>query len=789
MTNYLMAFRVGVRAALRQPFNTITVVAFLALGISLTTTVFSIVHGVLFRPLPYESPERLVCLTPGRVSFRAANWNPAVQPALESVASFEQVEPLRPSIFSVSGATSAETIRGAQAPPGLFELLGVGPLLGSVYSAQDPPQEVAVIAYSFWQSHFGGSESVIGQTIRVDGQPRSIVAVMPQSFDFYRLVELWVPFTQSDIQDASGPVSIFARLAADASIQRARSEVQTLAAPLQRLDLLEEGQEIQVRPLDEERGANGVGPMAVFLLICSVGVFLVVCANLVNLYLARLVHRRQEIALRFALGGGRARFGLQLIFENLPVMLVSTFLAVSATYWTIHFVSSLATPTLPAWMEFRLSWPVLVFSAALVFFVLLLASIVPAARLSSPNLQQELKESGLQVSGGVRVSRWQGACAGIQMALAMILLVVSSLILRSSNRMRNFVAELPGNTVIEGQAFFTDSDRDYRNEYYESLRQRSEAHPAVKRVAGEWRIDLELSSGALLEAVAGRTIRAGAVDVQAVDKEFFDALGMRLAEGRGIDSQDAEGTPRVAVVNRKLGEMLWPREPSVLGRRFKLGEEDFTVVGVLENQQRLRTRRFSVLTAPQPALYLSGPQVGSEVSGIYVQLRSEDAKSEVIQHMTQLSRSMDADLPLEFFPAQEGLLAQIYSWLGRILGGLGMVSTLVALLGVYALISFQAQRREKEIGIRSALGASRRQIRRLVLRHTLRMVLPGIIAGGVIAGFFSTLMSEALFGVSPLALWLYAGVAALLAGLSLVAALYPAVRASRVDPADFLRAV
>lgn len=781
-----MAVRVGMRMALREPISTLTIIGVLTIGIGLTTTAFGIVDGVLFRKLPYKAPDRLVCLTVGGLPLRSAQWPTEALEVLGRIQSFSQVGVLRPRLFNLTASGDPHRMRGAEASADLFKVVGVKPLRGSLSSLGQGRDDVAVISYRLWLRRFGGEDSVLHQVIRIDGRPRRIVAVMPPSFDFYNFSEIWIPLASSSTEAApSDLVSVFARLNPGSTLRDAQNEMDVASGTLRERALVDEGTPILVRRLEDERETAGLGPMSVFFLVCSIGVFLVVCANLMNMFLARLVHRRREIALRFALGGGRGRLISQLIIENLAVVVLSASLAAAAACWALYAILPVA-PTIPAWMDLSPNWRVLLCSAVLVSLVLALAGVIPTFRVSSQNLQGELKEGGSQGSCGIRSSRWQRIFAGVQMTLATILLVGSTFVLRSTGAMREFVLDSPQHDVTEATVSFDGGSNAYRDEFYNNLMQRVTEHPAVQSVASEWGLELDRPLGGMLSSGTGRAIPLGAIEAKAVGDSFFSAMGLRLESGRSFTAEEAKGAPPVAIVNRQLSRMLWPKE-SALGKRLTWPtlDEELTVVGVLENERALRTRGFSILTSPGPILYFSGPQIGSKITRILV--RSNGAEDEVAKFIRESVRDLNPDLPTDVVPATSDTLVKLYLWLGRILGGLGIASTAVALLGVYGLVSFQAKQREQEMGIRSALGADLGQLRRLVLRQTLRIALPGVLAGSLLAAFVSWALSRALFGVAPLSPTVYLAVAGVLLIMNLAAAYYPALRASRSNPVDCLR--
>jgi len=797
--------RFAARSLRRSPRFAAVAIAILALGIGANAAIFSLVDAVLLRPLPrVAEPAGLVDVVGETVS------EPGYLAVAEAARADVRVAAWRDRSMSLAGAAVPRILRGAVVSGNYFDVLGVAPALGRFFreSENAPGEAVAVLSRGAWMRDFGSDPSVVGRAIRLNGVPVTVVGVAPAGFRgaaFGVFPEIWVPIgTWPSL--ATGPLrsldlhsrnwgwlSLVGRRQSGVSFGRARTAV---LSALER-DAAAHGESFvaskwSVVPTVRTAAGQGSGmrPERVFAILAGAvaGGLLIACANLANLLLARAAARQRELAVKQALGAGRHRLVRQSLAESLLLSLGGGAAGLLLALWMLSALTRVSLPgdaTL-SFFEPQLGGRTAAFALMLSAAVGILFGILPALRAAAAVPATMLASTSRTVSPR---SAGRGALVGIQVALCVALLATSGLLARSLTRALSIDLGLrtEGVTLAEVSLGLARYEPARAARFVEELPARLEARGPGTVAA--WTTTLPLSGGQDEESVEleGYVPRPGerpAVDVAAVGAGYFRALRIPVREGREFTAEDRDGAPAVAVVNRALAARYFAGR-GALGRRVKVGGGSWTIVGIVGD-----AKSASLTDSPVPQVWapiLQMPEAA--LSGLDLVVRSDSPAAARDAIVTEI-RALDPSLPIEGMQSYSEIVGSrlLPQRLGAgLLALFGGLSLLLAAFGIYAVISWSAQRRARELGIRVALGARSSQIRRLVMRQTAGPVAVGAAAGLALAVVAGRLLADALYGVSaadPVAL---AASASALAAAAFAAAWLPARRASRVDPMTALR--
>lgn len=792
--------RYAARLLARNRGFTAAAVAMLAVGIGANVAIFAVVNGLLLRPLPYPNQDRLVDVYqwfadrdmdvpfafPGFLDVRAR------QEVFEDVALY-----WRESV-TLAGAGEPERVPGASVTTGLFRLLGVSPAAGRDFrEGEDGPSAapVVVLGHGLWQRRFGG-EAVVGRTVTLNNEPVTIVGVMPPAFDFPGGAQLWTPLVV-DTREYPRDRYSFAAVAAlkpGVNLTAARSNLDAIARQLaqehpdQSADV-----GIRARPLRDELVSADLRRAFVTLMAAVGLVLLIVCANLAGLLLSRAAARDQEMAVRAALGAGRGRLVRQLLVESLLLVSVGAGLGLAAGVAALDAVLAFAPATFPPWMTFGFDAHVAVFAVALTMTTAVVAGLVPALRASRPDLHTGLKETGTRVT--LERGRLRGALVVGQMALALVLLLASGLMTRSVL----FLLEVdPGirtedvltqRVPLPSAAYPRPTDRVA---FFDAVLPRLAALPGVEHAAATSSLPMAgpFSSLALsLEGVPPPAPGREPMPVRlVVTPDYFETMGIGLVAGRLFDARDGRpGMPEVAVVNETFARRGWP-DTDPVGRRVKFGAPDddapwVTVVGVVRD-----VREFGLGDEVDDDIFLPYGQL--PLPGMTLVVRGPTDLVTLAPAIRGAIRAVDPDLalfqarPMADVVARSVWQPRLFSWL---FGTFGVAALVLAAIGVYGLLAYSVVQRTREIGLRLALGADRREVRRMVVGRGMRLAAAGLALGMAAAVPAARALEALLFGVSATDPLTCAGVAFLLLAVAWMACVLPAHRATRIDPMTALR--
>ncbi len=792
--------RYAVRMFAKTPGTTAAAILTLAVAIGVSTAVFSIVDAAMLRPFPYAEPGRLMWMD-HTIPRQGIEGVPASFPNIrawrERARTCENLTAFRWSAFTLTGSAEPQRVPGLRATATLFDLLGVAPLLGRGFTpADDRPgaAAVAVISHGLWERRYGGRPAALGRTIELDGEPHTIIGIMPPGFQFPEIADIWTPL-RVDERTAPRQERVYraiARLRPGATPQQAQAELAGIAAALEREYPADNaGLGVRVIPLrqfyiDDERAALVLALAAVVL------VLVIACTNVAGLQLARAAAREQEMALRAALGAGRRRLASQTLVESALLALAAAPAAVLLARLTLDLILALIPMRLPFWLEFRIDARVLAFTAAVCFAAAIGFGSAPIWSSWRVGLYTALREAGAAGSGRKAASA-RSALVVAQVALAVVVLTSASLLVRTLLRMQAVETGFrPAGALTASTDLPLSKYGEPRRQaaFFEALAERARALPGVKAAGLTSSLPLRRGYAVRKFTISGRPAAdAASVPVAAyrsASPGYFEALGIPLAGGRLFADTDGDAAPGVAVISRSMAEHFWPGRNAV-GERIKLGAPDeqapwLTIVGVVGDVRHtwfgadLKTAIYSPL-AQAPAPYMSLVIRGPDGAGLAAGVRAA-------------VRELDPNLPVAEIASMQQVTAESF-WKNRLYAVMfavfGAVALLLAAGGVFALNSYTVALRMREMAVRMALGASACEVRRLAVMGGMKFAVTGAALGLAAAFPAVRAMRSLLFGVSPSDPATFVAVPLLLAAAALAACILPARRAAKADPVTALR--
>jgi len=796
-------FRYSLRVLLRAPSFALAVVAVLALGIGATTAIFSIVNTVLLRPLPLDEPDRLVRLFhippqstfPGmkRFSVSPANFYDWQRDA----RLFERMALYRFRSFTLTGGGNAEAIVAGAVGDGFFEVVRARPLLGRVFlPEEDSPARghVVILSNGFWKSHFGGAPDAVGRTLTLDGEPYTVVGVMPAAFSIasWSILhrDLWVPVAYKDADRAvrdNHNDAVIARLKPGVDIARADAEMKEISVRLEH-DYPKEntGWGATAVPL-QELIVGDIRTSLVMLLAAVALVLLIACANVGNLLFARALGRRKELAIRTALGAGRARVFQQLLVESLVLSATGGAVGLLLARASLAAGATLLADQVPRADEIAIDGRVLLFVLGASMLTGILAGVLPAIRAGRTDLNDALKEGGREAGAvGLKTRRLLIVC---EVALSVVLLMGAGVMLRSLLALRHVDAGFDPRNLLTFDVSLPETRYKtpaQATAFFDGTLQRLRVLPGVQAAAV---VDsLPLTGGSQQPIVIdGRAELLPkdqpTVAVRKITPGYLTAMRLPLLRGRDF----ADGDVDVMIVSRAAARLLWG-DGDPIGHRAALPLESKTVVNTIVGVVG-DVRDAGLAENPVATVYEFSRE--RNWRGLSVVVRTSVPPLSLAQAATAAVHALDSEQPVENLRTMDDVLddtltSQRFSAL--LLGLFAAVALVLASVGIYSVLSYIVRGRSREIGIRAALGARRGDVVRLVVREGMAPTVAGIAAGAVAALGAGRLMEKLVFGVSasdPLTL---AAVSGALAFVALMASLIPAYRASRLDPSEVLRA-
>jgi len=805
--------RYGLRGLRRSPGYAVAAVLALALGIGANTAIFSLVRGVLLRPLPYGAGDRLVILHQPAPKAEQTDLGfsvPDLEDFRKRTHSFEGLAEYHSMWFNLLGHGEPERVQTGVVSANFFDLLGVQPIVGRGFHAADegrlynstPP--VLLISYAYWQRRFGGDAAILGQVFEMNDHPHTVIGVLPNVPGFPNDNDVWMPTTACPFRAAEHTIEhrqgrgyfVFGRMLPGVTLEQANADLAATAAGLA-ADFPKDyptgsGYTALSRPVKEE--LVGQARPTVILLQVTVGlVLLIVCANIANLQLARLSTRREELAVRAALGAGRTRLLRQMLTESLLVSLIGAALGAGIAAVLLRFLVRFAARFTQRASEIHLDLTVLLFTIGLGIVAGLASGTLPALAAARGEVARSLgRRSGNR--GGPQGLRLRAALSGLQVAVSFALLVGAGLTLRSVWEMQSVD---PGFDPHDVLAVHVDIDFAYyktpalRRGFFDALLERARAIPGVNIAAISSTYPLDAAGNNVVGAlVKGATLPADAVPPQAqfevATPEFFQTVGVRLLRGRLFGPEDRADAPPTLVVNQALARALFG-DADPIGQQVALSyqpDQFRTIVGVVAD-----ARSRALNTAPPGTLWTNLTQ--QPPLSVTVLLRGHAAPKDLVEGVRSAVKAIDPRQPVgrseTLDEARSASLAtpRLTTLLLGIFAGLALTVTMIGLGGV---VAYGVAQRTHEIGVRMALGARRGQVLRGVAREGMTAVAGGLAVGAVGAALVARLLTGSLFGVKASDPLTYLAVAGGLLLVALLACLIPARRAASLDPVRALRA-
>jgi predicted permease len=795
--------RYALRTLSRTPGFSIAAVLVLMLGIGANTAIFTVVRAVLLAPLPYADPDRLVRLYERNVISRN-EFNTVSPPNFDDwtaqANSFEQTAAYGDASYSLSvgGGELPEQLTGALATANLFPVLGVQPVIGRDFQASDDRAEAArtvILSHAFWQRRFGGNPAIVGSEIRLDGEPHTVVGVMPAGMNFPNAAtQLWVPLW-NELPPRERPkrgnhrLNVLARLKAGVSVEQARTELDGIARRIKQQypgELTGAGANVAAL---EERTVARVKPLLLVLLGAVACVLLIACVNVTNLLLARAVARRREVAIRAAIGAGRWQLIRQFLVESMLLSGAGAILGLACAAWGTDLLIKMAGD-IPRIEAVQMNASVLWFTAAMALLTGVIVGLAPALASARVALTSAMQEGSRSSTPGHSRGVFRDVLVGVEVAVSLVLLIGAGLMLKSFARLRSVDAGFSAERALTMR--FSLPEAKYSNDarraaFFETLADRVKTLPGVTGAGVVSVLPLAGHFSDTTFTIEGRPPMPPGQFLDAVirtaDPGYFQAIGIPLKRGRYFTSSDRSDAGYKGIVSESFAKTFFPTEDAI-GQRLNLGaERPYEIVGIVGDVRK------ELATKPEPTMYF--PILNGHFRmGSLVVRTAVDPHSLALPIQKEISQ-IDADLPaidiLTMDELAEG--ATLQKRFGMTLLGLfAGLALVLASIGLYGVLAYSTQQRTSELGIRIALGASVGGIAKLVLWQGLRPAAAGLTVG--LAGSFVAmrLIQSLLYEVSSGDPQVLAGVVALLALVATMACLIPAWRAARIDPVIALRA-
>ncbi len=799
--------RYALRQLRKSPAFTVVAVLAIALGIGANTAIFSVVNAVLLRPLPYQNADRLVTIL--------HNWDSPVAPAnyLDWRAQnhvFEDMGIAENWTPNLSGNTQAESVDALQVSTNLFPMLGVKPSLGRFFLAEEEQsgkEHAVILSYRLWQRRFGADPGIVGQSITLQGEPYTVVGVMPAGFQFAPFwatkAELWAPLALGERVTSRGGQSlrVFAKLKPGVSVEQARSEMATITARLEQ-QFPGTNREVTVQLL-KEKVVGDIRPALLVLLAAVSFVLLIACANVAHMLMARGAARQKEIAVRAALGAERWRIVRQFLMESLLLAVLGGAAGLLLAFWGIRMLVALIPVSMPRVDSIGLDSRVLLFTAVVSICTGIVFGIAPALQASGVHLRDALQETGRGSGDSLRRSRLRSVLVGSEFALALLLMIGAGLMIRTFFALRTIDPGFRAHHVLSAVISVAGSEEaqpQKRAAFYQQVLQRVRALPGVESVSAINHVPLAGDTWGFPFDIEGRPLPVpgespGAI-YRVIFPGYFRTMGISLLRGRDVSEHDDLNAPGVVIINERLAKKYWAGEDP-LGKRITLDDPRknpswLTVIGVAHDSKQDEwtgdPRPEMYLPLTQSTEYLQNP--AGHFAYITLVACTTGDPATIVNDIKSLVASLDKNVPISEIETMDQAVDDLNAqprfelWL---LASFAAVAVLLAALGIYGVMSYSVSRRTHELGVRMALGAGQEDVIKLVVTQAMMLALVGSACGLIAAFVLTRMMSKLLYGVRSSDPLTFIAAVLLVSGVALLASYLPARRATRIDPVTALR--
>jgi putative ABC transport system permease protein len=808
METALQDLRYAFRLLARNPGFTAIAILTMALGIGANTAIFSVVNAVLLRPLQFRDPARLVIVAEKSpypfISTSYQNW----MDWRDQNHSFESLEAVRSATIALTGAGEPERLNVHMATAGLFPLLGVNAVAGRTYTAEEDRAggaPVVLLSYGLWQRRFGASHEILGKPITLDSQPYTVVGILPPGFQLLQPADVFIPFvpwakTLPDDRNWHPGIIAIARLKSGVSREQARTEMVAITKRLeQQYPLYNTGVSADIVGLQEQMVKN-VRPALVLLLGAVSFVLLIACVNVANLLLARAASRGREVAIRTSMGASRGRIVRQLLTESVLISLAGGILGLLLADAALGPLLRISAGSVPQVFTVELDRWVLVFTLAASVVTGLIFGLVPALRTAKLDLRETLNEASRCSTSGPRQHRLRGALVGMEIALAMLLLVGAGLLLRSFERLQDVSAGFSPDHLLLADLPLSQNayaKPEQRFQFFDRIVERTRTLPGVRAAAAASFLPVSGGGGLIHFNITGRPPKGPhdftAAGYRTVTANYFETLAVPLLQGRLFTPGDQEKSPAVVVVNSTMARTYFPND-NPLGKRIQLGatpeaEKEvptMEIVGVVGDVLQ------GLDLGPQAEMFLPFKQADAllPVFQMSVVLRTTADPALETSALRSALAEIDPNQPLVNVRTMEQNMStsvaqpRFRTWLIGIFAALALV---LAAVGVYGVMSYTVTQRTSEIGIRVTLGAQSTDVFRSIVGEGLRIAAFGVGAGLLAALALTRVLRSFLYSISASDPATFVLVAFLLILVTAAACYFPARRATRVDPLVALR--
>jgi putative ABC transport system permease protein len=801
MGSLIKDLRYAFRSLSKRPGFAAIAIVTLALGIGANTAIFSVVNGVLWRPLPYPNPNQLVMVWENHQA-RGGPEREWLAPSdfhdwhdqNNVFSGLSALNDWRPTLTNIA---EPEPLVGAVVSFDMFRLLGTEPSLGRGFlPEEDQPKaaNVVVLSNELWKRRFGGDAAIIGKPISLNEESYTVVGVMPAGFKFPVIpnVELWrtlQPTLNPGCQRGCLVLRAIARLKPDASLEKARVEMNTIAGR-EATEYPETNSQVgaTIVPLHEQLVGSVQRPLLV--LLGAVGfVLLIACANVANLMLARSATREKEIAIRTALGASRARVVRQLLTESALLALTGGAFGLLLAYWLLNLFIKLSPPGAPRFDEIGIDGYVLGFTVLVAVLTALFFGLVPALHVSKPDLNHSLKDAGKRSGTGVHGGRLRSALVIAEMALALILLVGGGLLMKSFVLLQRVDPGFQPEHVATVRLILNRTrypEQPQIRSFYSELLDRLKGMPGAESVGAISTLPLSgnnSDTNFLIEGQPPPPPNQGPVAwFSAVSPDYFRTIGMRLKKGRLFTDRDTEDSPRVVVISEAMARRYWPNDEP-LGKRIGKPDAWREIVGVVAD-----VKHFGLDADTPPQMYFPFRQAPARAMNLVIRTKGEPLS--IASSLRSEIWAGDKNLAIAKIQTMDELVSSSIAqqrFVLTLLGCFAALALVLAAIGIYGVMSYAVTQRTHEIGIRVALGARTGNVIALVLKKGMVLALTGGAIGLAGALGLTRLMTGLLFGVTPTDVFTFTSVPVALIVVALLACYVPARRATKVDPLVALR--
>jgi len=805
---FLKDLRYGVRALAKTPGVAILIILTLSLGIGSSTLVFNMARQWVVNAVSFPHSDQLAVAW--ELDTKQGWTNSASAPDFmdwrEQNSVFENLSAWAIRDFNLTGKERPERVMGARVSANFFDTLRAQPAMGRTFRAQDDQaggDQVAILSYGLWHDRFNADPQQIGRKITLDGETYTVVGVMPQDFHLPLMgrANIWVPLalTEKERNDrVNGWLNVLGRLKPGVTLTQAQQSMDPIAQRFEKMyPATNTNSGIFLNSLRHEVGKH-VGDQGIYMSFCvGICILLIACANVAGILLARAMSRQKEITLRISLGAGRFRIVRQLLTENVWLFLVAAALGVAlaacAGQWVTAAIPFTNRGYLPNYGRICLDFATLAYSAGVAIFTAVAFGLAPALHSSNPNLTDTLKDVGSSTSASVRGRRMRKVLVVLEVSLALMALVPAGLLIRWMKNVANVDLGFRSDHVLTAKMTLPETkyaDLRQAANFYDRLLENVRALPQVTASGAAQYIPFGDQYGSAEMFIAGRAAPdPGSIPstaIASVTPGYLSTLGLQMIRGRFVSDQDGPDSLPIIVINQALANRYFAGQDP-LGQKIKLGRDSTTLRTVVGIAKGLRlTTDFTF--PPSPESYIPFAQSPSRSTTIV--LRSPADSGQLMAGLRQAVASLDPEQPI----SQAVPLSQLVSdqeapfrVFSQFSAGFGLLALFLAAIGIYGVMAFIVSGRTKEIGIRMALGASRGEVMRLVLAHSVRMTFVGIVFGLMGAFALAHMLASLLFGVSVTDPMIYLGASVVLGGAILLASYLPARRASNVDPTIALR--